>query len=233
MKPYLSHEIDTTTYAVDILLLLLSFAVGVVDAAVFSDYRLFVSNQTGNTIFLGIGAIKPDSNLSLKHIGVSLGGFISASLTLGQAGKRFGPRQRGWVLATSAFQTILTFIAAAFRHWFVASVEDSDPRVMAVVVLLAFSSGTQVAMARDFENEIPTAMITRSLSDLFTDPKLLKLKGNRGRDRRLFFILSLLVGGFIGATAYVYCAPGLPYLLGALIKMIVTTGFLFCKKKGA
>ena len=54
-------------------------------------YNIFLSNQTGNTIFLGIAAFGlSDIKGRLPDTGTSLGVFLLAALVAGQLGNHIG-----------------------------------------------------------------------------------------------------------------------------------------------
>ena len=204
----------------------LALATGIVDATVFPDYRIFASNQTGNTALLAVGAIGLGAQIiDLSNVGFSLGMFILGGYCLGQLGDACGRKRRAWLLATNIIQTLMVFAAAAVRKWLPGS--DIRPLAWIVISLVAFASGGQVAMARTVDvPEITTAMVTSAYIDLLVDPNLFRLR-NRPRNRRFFFVISLLVGSFLGASAYKYVEPALALLLAALCKTGICAAFLF------
>lgn len=207
-------------------LLALAFAAGINDATTFPDYRIFVSNQTGNTALLAIGTLGIGrESVDLPNVALSLSLFIAAGLIFGQVGDRLGRRRKAWLLTTNILQTALMFAAAALRKWLPE--EHEGPHAWAVIVLLAFASGGQVAMARTVNlPQIPTAMVTSAYIDLFADPDIFAFH-NRPRNRRFLFIVSLVVGSFVGAAAYATVEPALPLLLASLCKTAVCISFLF------
>lgn len=210
----------------EIELMGLALAAGINDATSFPDYYVFASNQTGNTALLAVGALDLGGKLlDLRHVGFSLGAFILGGLSLGQLGDYYGRTRRGWLLVTNIIQTILVFTAAALRQWIAAS--GSNAPAWGVISLLAFASGGQVAMARTINvPEITTAMVTSAYIDLFVDPAIFQFK-NRPRNRRVFFVFSLLTGSFIGAVAYRFVAPSFSLLLSALCKTVICFALLF------
>ncbi|KAK4691539.1 hypothetical protein P7C71_g5478, partial [Lecanoromycetidae sp. Uapishka_2] len=216
-KTYLDEQIAADTL-LEIELMVLALAAGINDATTYPDYRVFASNQTGNTVLLAVGALGlvDEESLDLRNVGVSLGLFIVGGALLGQLGFRFGRTRRAWLLCTNILQTILVFLAAALRQW-VATDTASHTR-FAVIALLAFASGAQVAMARTVNvPEITTAMVTSAYIDFLVDPKLL-LRNNRPRNRRLFFVLALLTGSFAGAVAYKKVGAAFSLLLAGICK---------------
>ena len=212
-------------------LLLLSFATGIQDAAAWPDYSCFASNQTGNTLFLAIGVAGLTRNAySFPNIGVSLSLFVAGGFVMGQLGNRFGVRRRLWLLTSNIIQTLLVFGALIIQHsW---PIRRDGPASMAVIALLAFSSGGQVAMSRSLKiTEITTAMATAAFVDVVVDPDLGKLK-NRLRNRRVMFLIMLTAGCFVGAFAQREVNSKFPILLCALGKALVSTAFLFNRPIG-
>lgn len=150
-----------------------------------------------------------------------LGGFLP-----GQLGNYIGARKRWWLIATSIFQTVLVFAAAGIQYAGPSPVEDSGPAALAVISLLAFSSGTQVAMVRGLQiTEITTAMATAAFVDIFIDEKMFQ-KSNRKRNRRIAFLISLFLGSFAGAFSYKALGSSFALLVSGLGKFIVAVGLL-------
>ena len=69
-------------------------------------------------------------------------------------------------------------------------------------------------------------MVTSAYVDLVVDPSIFSWK-NRSRNRRVFFVGSLVVGSFIGAIAYRYVGPAFALLLSAVAKTAVCVALLF------
>lgn len=207
-------------------LLLLSFATGIQDAAAWPDYRCFASNQTGNTLFLAIGVAGLTNDLySFPNIGVSLSMFVAGGFVLGQLGNLVGVRKRLWLLISNLIQTTLVFCALIIQYS--RPIRQDGPAAVAVIGLLAFSSGGQVAMSRSLKiTEITTAMATAAFVDVVVDPDLGKLK-NRLRNRRVMFLVMLVAGCFVGAFAQREVSSSFPILLCAIGKALVCVGFLF------
>lgn len=212
---------------IEIQLITLAFAAGINDATTFPDYHVFVSNQTGNTALFAVGAFSlAGENPDLANIGVSLGLFIAAGLILGQIGDHVGRRRKAWLLTTNAFQTVVMIAGAALRKW-LSDGNHRGPHAWSVIALLAFSSGGQVAMARTLNMpEVPTAMVTSAYIDFLVDPQIIS-RHNRPRNRRLFFVLSLVTGSFVGAASYKMVEPALAIFLASLLKLFVFISFFF------
>ncbi|KAJ5358033.1 DUF1275 domain protein [Penicillium brevicompactum] len=225
LRQFLTEEIREDLL-LECELLLLSFATGIQDAAAWPDYSCFASNQTGNTLFLAIGVAGLTNNAySFPNIGVSLSLFVAGGFTMGQLGNYVGVRRRIWLLISNLVQTSLVFAAVAIQYSF--PIQRDGPAAMAVIALLAFSSGGQVAMSRSLKiTEITTAMATAAFVDVVVDPNLGRLK-NRLRNRRVMFLVMLTAGCFAGAFAQREVSSTFPILLCAIGKSIVAMGFLF------
>ncbi|KAJ5668056.1 DUF1275 domain protein [Penicillium maclennaniae] len=198
------HEFLMEDIREDILLeaelLLLSFATGIQDAAAWPDYMCFALNQTGNTLFLAIGiACLTHNQYSFPNIGVSLSMFVTGGF-YSRTTREYDRRPQA-SLATyiQLDPNALVFCALIVQYsW---PIRRDGPAAMAVIGLLAFSSGGRVAMSRSLKiTEITTAMATAAFVDLVVDPDLGKLK-NRCRNRRVGFLIMLVSGCFVGAFA--------------------------------
>ena len=222
---YLSAQLAPDAF-LEVELMLLAFAAGINDATTFPDYRVFASNQTGNTALLAVGALGlAQETVDLRDVGFSLGLFVVGGTLLGQLGHRRGRTKRSWLLCTNIVQTLFVFAAAALRHWVSTDIDNSAR--FAVICLLAFASGGQVAMARTVDvPEVTTAMVTSAYIDLVTDRALFAAR-NRPRNRRGAFVLALLLGSFIGAAAYREVSPAFALLLAGLVKLGVCISLLF------
>ncbi|KAJ6126399.1 hypothetical protein N7523_002011 [Penicillium sp. IBT 18751x] len=98
----------------------LALATGIMDATTFPDYHVFVSNQTGNTALLAVGALRIGGDLvKLQNVGISLGLFIASGMILGQLDNSLGPRRRLWLVITNMLQTSLACVATGLRWKYV------------------------------------------------------------------------------------------------------------------
>lgn len=207
------------------------FVTGVLDATVYNNFRTYASNQTGNTVLLGLSIIGPDRT-RLRDVGTSLGTFALTAFVFGQSSNRIasknGGRRRWWVLLSNLYQVCALFLSVALV-WTDAVTVDGEEAWL-IILLLASSSGAQVAMARQFTiTEIPTAMVTSPLVDLLVDPYLLKAvlwrKETVGRNRRVVYILSLFAGVVVGAVIHRNKGTKPVLLMAALMKLCIGAGF--------
>lgn len=137
LKKYLLHPIDPSLL-LELELMALTLAAGMNDATTYPDYRVFTSNQTGNTALLAVGALGIGSGTAdLRDVGFSLGMFVLGGYIFGQMGGHFGRKRRGWLLGSNVVQTVLVYVAAAVRKW----VGGGRGAGWGVVSLLALASG--------------------------------------------------------------------------------------------
>ncbi len=204
---------------------------GIQDATTFPDYHCFASNQTGNTIFLTLAVILPSLNGEMfvtSNIGVALALFLAGGWLTGQLGHLVAEhgRKRWWLILCNLVQTTLVLIAAGVQFRY--GVELSDASALVTIGLLAFASGSQVVQSRSLcMTEISTAMATAAWVDLIIDPHLFSgFKDNKGRNRRLSFLLALVAGGFTGAALYRYAGSAMALLVSGVGKAVVTVGWM-------
>ena len=224
-KTYLMGNV-ASDLNLEIELMMLAFATGIMDAVTFPDYHVFASNQTGNTVLLAVGALDIGGGIvKMRNVGVSLGTFVAGGLVCGQLGNSIGCMRRIWLLTTNIFQTALVFVAAILHMSTDQGTNESMN--LGIITLLAFASGAQVASARTVHiPEVTTAMVTSAYIDFIVDPDIFTMH-NRPRNRRLFFVGSLLLGSFIGATAFKFVSPAFALYLSAIGKSLVCIALLF------
>jgi uncharacterized membrane protein YoaK (UPF0700 family) len=154
------------------------------------------------------------------NIALSLGLFLAGGLITGQLSHVIGPRSRMWLILSSLVQTALVFTAAQVQYAYGVSLKG--PQASAVLILLAFASGSQVVLPRSLAmTEISTAMATAAWVDLLIDPQLWGLK-NRSRGRRAAFLAALFAGSFAGAFMYRNVGSASALVVSAVGKLLVT-----------
>ncbi|KAI3399727.1 hypothetical protein diail_5794 [Diaporthe ilicicola] len=168
----------------NIPLLACCFITGLLDTTMFQAYGTFVSMQTGNTIFLALGAsdqnIKPyDWARSLCSIGCfGIGAVFFSRLHRHLVPQ---PTQRGALALGFLVQATCVCIAAALAEAGAVNQrqeqgegQHTDWREMAPIALLSFQAAGQIVASRVLGvNELPTVVITSLMCDLMSDPKLL------------------------------------------------------------
>ena len=238
-RTWLKQQIDSDQHYLEAELILLAIATGIIDACSFPKYHCFVSNQTGNTVLFAVAAFslfgdRSETNFQVpvSHLGLSLGFFILGVFSAGQTANFFDSKfSRWWLLLTNTVGTTATMIAALLALLYNRDYEDQNsvPPLLIEIALLAFSAGAQVAMSRQLSMpEIPTTQATAAYVDLFVDPNFFAgVTKNRSRNRRIFFLIALVIGSFIGAPAYHYVSSALTIFLAGMLKVMVTLMMFF------
>ncbi|KAK4205359.1 hypothetical protein QBC40DRAFT_162942 [Triangularia verruculosa] len=219
---YLNQDIKPTTFA-EVQLTLLTFCIGLQDAVSFPDFHCFASNQTGNTVFLVLAIILPEMDGEMfvtANIGCALGFFLAAAYLTGQLGHIIGSRRRLYIIICNLIQTCLVFATAALQH--TKGVEPTGARTLLAIGFLATAAGSQVVVSRSLKmTEISTAMATAAWVDLVIDPDLMRMS-NRGRNRRLAFLASLVLGTLVGAVIFKNVGSAVALFVSAGGKALVT-----------
>ncbi|KAL5360436.1 hypothetical protein BJX96DRAFT_71263 [Aspergillus floccosus] len=228
---------DITPAHADKLLYACCLCSGLVDSTLYNAYNTFVSMQTGNTIFVGLGA----SNQNLRPYGwarslTSIGCFVLGCFLFARLNSALGPRQRGTLVLTFFLQTAMLIITAALVqsgaipgiHRLAGDGAETEWSQEAPIVLLSIQSAGQIVASRALGyNEVPTVVITSLLCDLVSDPKLFLLR-NAKRDRRMVAFTLTLVGAIAGgwitkATGDIYAVMW----LAAGIKFVISMAWMF------
>ncbi|KAJ5824729.1 hypothetical protein N7447_007069 [Penicillium robsamsonii] len=214
---------------------------GLVDSTIYRAYNTFVSMQTGNTIFVGLGA----SHQNLRPYGwarslTSIGCFILGSFIFSRLHRVLGTRRRGSLMLSFTLQaSIILLTAGLVQGGAVSSAlagegsQEIPPWDQEVpIVLLSLQSAGQIVASRALGfNEIPTVVITSLLCDLMSDPQLFLVR-NVKRDRRIIAFVLTLVGAIVGGWVTKVTGAISPILwLSAGIKGLLVLAWAFWKAK--
>jgi uncharacterized membrane protein YoaK (UPF0700 family) len=188
----------------DIILLMCSFLSGLCDSGAFNAWSCFVCMQTGNTIFLGLGAAglpisKPYGWLRSL---IAILAFVVGCFVFSTSRNR-NPRSRGTLATSFLVQGSCLVVAAVLVQAKVVpdAVKDSDSKMVLIpLVFLGFQAGGQVWTGDVLGfKEIPTTVLTSVYFGLASDVKFLQgLKTNLPRNRRLIAVCALLLGAVSG-----------------------------------
>jgi uncharacterized membrane protein YoaK (UPF0700 family) len=205
-KSYLSNEISISH--ADIPIIACCLVSGLCDSSAYNAWTCFVSMQTGNTIFLALGASgQPVSHPDgwLKSI-VSIACFLCGCFFFAST-RLINPKSRGTLSISFLLQSICIIIAAALVQGHVVpephglvSGDSLGVNLLELLPLgfLAFQSGGQIVTSRLLGfNEVPTTVLTSVYCDLASDPKILA-RDNVKRNRRAAAVLAILIGGIAG-----------------------------------
>ena len=185
---------------------------GLVDSSIYNAYGTFVSMQTGNTIFLGLGAAtsvyqppNPKPYGWAKSL-TSIACFCLGCFFFSRLSRWAGPLRRGTLVASFALQSVFVLVAAAVVQTGVVDgnlggiPSDVQWKSEIPIALLSFQSAGQIIGSRTLNlAEIPSVVLTSMLCDLASDPNLAgSLKSNVKRNRRAMAFLTILVGAIVG-----------------------------------
>ncbi|KAF4765299.1 hypothetical protein N7455_004962 [Penicillium solitum] len=231
---------DINTTHTDIPLIICGFVGGLVDGLSFNAWGSFSSMQTGNTIFLALGASGQPATpayLWAKSL-IALTVFLASNLIFIHMHRFLGPRRRSTMIIAFGIQTIALLATAVLIQLEVITPKPEDPRApiewmqVLAISLLAFQAGGQICASRVLAlDEIPTVVVTAMLCDLLVDPKL-TAKFNPKRNRRVGAFLALFLGAMTagGLSKTTTMASSIWLAMG--LKLIVTLGWVVWRREG-
>lgn len=218
----------------DLVLLFSYITTGLLDSAATAEFGSFVSMQTGNTVYVGLGLSNPWASTRWIKSGTSILAFCFGSFLFARFHRRFSVRRR-WVLIVSVFLQLLCVIGAALivtlssadvssgnhdKHW----------HVLLPLALVAFQSAGQAVISRALNYGALTSVVLTSIyCDLFMDAKLFaSFTENIDRNRRVAAPLLLLVGAIMGG-AWSHTSIGITGALwtAAVLKLMVMITWFF------
>ncbi|MFJ5776289.1 YoaK family protein [Streptomyces sp. NPDC093094] len=186
------------------LLLVLTFAGGLVDAASFLGLgRVFVANMTGNVVFLGF-ALSGSDQLSAPASATALAGFVAGAAAGGawrrdtEPGRLFAP-----LVATQGFLVALALAA-----------QGAGLDRYAVLVPLACGMGLQNAVVHRLGvPDLTTTVVTRTLTGLAAD------RPGPATVRRGASVAALAAGALAGGL--LHARTGVEGVLLAVLALLV------------
>ncbi|KAK3393987.1 hypothetical protein B0H63DRAFT_555269 [Podospora didyma] len=207
----------------DIVLVVCYLITGLLDSTSILVWGSFVSMQTGNTVYLGLGLASPHESTRWIKSAVSLGSFCVGSFLFSRFHRFFSPKRR-WILCASfAVQAGLTATAAAIVTFTEPPPKDDIGwHVLVPISLVAFQSCGQAVISRALRyNTLNSVVLTSIYCDLFSDTDLFGLL-NAERNRRVGAPLFLLLGAFLGGK-FAHSSLGVAGALwaAALLKTVV------------
>ncbi|KAI0544689.1 hypothetical protein F4679DRAFT_515792 [Xylaria curta] len=215
----------------DLILLICYIVTGLLDSASISTWGSFVSMQTGNTVYFGLGLAAPRESTRWIKSGTSLGFFCIGSVFFSFFHRHFSPKRRWVICASFVIQTVLIVAAAAILTF---GPKTADPKEsigwpeLVPIALIAFQSCGQAVISRALKyNALTSVVLTSIYCDLFSDANLLAAN-NAERNRRVAAPVLLLIGAIIGGTlahSWVGCAGAL--WVAATLKLVIVVAWFF------
>jgi hypothetical protein len=202
LRRHMNEDIDSRRG--DLVLLLCYVITGFVDSSAVFIWGAFVSMQTGNSIYVGLGLADPSSGTRWIKSLLSIACFCLGSAAFAWFHRFFSPRRR-WVLVTSyALQTLLIVAAAIIVMFDKADKGGGNAlrwQVMMPLAMMAFGSSGQAVTSRALQyNSLTSVVLTSIYCDLFSDPNLLSWNGNPTRNQRAAAPVALLSGSILGGV---------------------------------
>lgn len=225
----------------DLILLYCYIITGLLDSTAVSIWGAFVSMQTGNTVYLGLGLASDSQGNRWIKSGVSIASFCVGSAVFGSL-HRFlpvftagsascSPRQRGVLCASFLIQMVCVLCAAVIATVVKEQPPSSPSRhsndglawwVLVPLALVAFQSSGQAVTSRVLNQPgLSSVVLTSIYCDLFSHPDLLSCSSSIFRNvqerRRAGAVVCFLVGAVLGG-AWARTEVG---LMGALWTAVV------------
>lgn len=211
------------------LLLLLSYVItGLLDSSAVYIWGSFVSMQTGNTVYLGLGLIEPTKGTRWIRSLISIGFFCFGSFCFSRFHRFFSPKRR-WVLLASFTAQFLLIVTAAVVVMIDCG-EGGDLRweILVPLALVGFQSSGQAVTSRALQyNSLTSVVLTSIYCDLFSDPLIMAgLSQNAERNRRAAAPILLLTGAIFGGL-WAHSSVGLAGALwtAASLKVLIIVAF--------
>ncbi|KAI0202351.1 hypothetical protein F4808DRAFT_421263 [Astrocystis sublimbata] len=209
----------------DLILLVCYIVTGLLDSASISTWGSFVSMQTGNTVYVGLGIAAPRESTRWIKSATSIGFFCIGSVFFSFFHRHFSPIRR-WVLCASfAIQTVLIVAAASILTF---GPKSGDPKEsigwseLVPIALVAFQSCGQAVISRALKyNALTSVVLTSIYCDLFSDAQMLAPQ-NVERNRRVAAPTLLLIGAiFGGLISHSWAGTAGALWVAAAIKLVI------------
>jgi uncharacterized membrane protein YoaK (UPF0700 family) len=237
-KQHMTEDIDKRW--ADLLLLLSYVITGLLDSSAVFIWGSFVSMQTGNTVYTGLGLVEPTKGTRWIRSLTSIAFFCFGSFFFARFHRFFSPKRRWVLMASFCMQLVLVVVAGV-----VVTIDSRSPsedqlrwQVLVPLALVAFQSSGQAVVSRALQyNSLTSVVLTSIYCDLFSDPLLMAgLTKNAERNRRAAAPLLLLAGAIFGGL-WSHSSIGLAGALwtAALLKLVIIGAFFLWRadKKSA
>ncbi|KAJ0307339.1 uncharacterized protein N0V96_003172 [Colletotrichum fioriniae] len=213
----------------DLVLLACYIITGLLDSSSISIWGSFVSMQTGNTVYIGLGLAAPTESTRWIKSATSLISFCLGSFFFSRFHRFFSPKKR-WVLCASFIaQTLLCVAAAVILTVGPAAGKDEIAwNVLVPIALIAFQSCGQAVTSRALKyNALTSVVLTSIYCDLFSDAELFSVR-NAERNRRVGAPVLLLIGAICGGL-FAHSSLGIAGALwtAAFLKFLIVLSWFF------
>ena len=157
----------------------------------------------GNTIYLGLGLVKPNAGDRWITSLLSIASFCLGSAFFSRFHRYFTPRRRWVLVASFTLQTLLILGSAFIVNFGPDATNGLHWQVLVPLAAVAFQASGSAVTSRVMEyNGMTSVVLTSTYCDLFSDPDLFTLSifNDAARNRKLVAPLLLLLGAFLGGV---------------------------------
>ncbi|KAI8943635.1 hypothetical protein NX059_001620 [Plenodomus lindquistii] len=225
---------DVTKNWADLVLLFCYIITGLLDSSAVFIWGSFVSMQTGNTVYLGLGVIAPNEGIRWIKSATSIASFCFGSFCFARFHRHFSPAKRWVLIASYSFQTVMIAFAASIVTFGNQAKDGLHWQVLVPLAAVAFQSSGQAVTSRALKyNGLTSVVLTSNYCDLFSDPDVFKLTlSNAERNRRVAAPLLLLLGACFGGL-YAHSSVGLSGALwtACVLKCFAVIAWVFWKSE--
>jgi uncharacterized membrane protein YoaK (UPF0700 family) len=197
------------------LLVVMTVVTGLVDAFSYLVLgHVFVANMTGNVVFLGF-ALAGAPGFSITASFAAIAAFV---LGAGLGGRLYakGRAHRGTLLYRASFIQAVFLLAGMILALQVTSPANGGYRYTLIGVM-GIAMGVQNATARKLAvPDLTTTVLTLTITGMVADVGDVANVGP-ANTRRLIAILSMFVGGLVGAVLVLHSALFSPLLIATLL----------------
>jgi uncharacterized membrane protein YoaK (UPF0700 family) len=214
------------------LLLGLTVVTGLVDAFSYLVLgHVFVSNMTGNVVFLGF-ALAGARGFSIGASVVALASFALGALAGGAIGTRLGQDRGHLLTGVVSIQVALLAVCVLIAALSPQPVPGSYRYPL--IVALAVAMGIQNATARQLAvpDLTTTNVLTASITGIAADSVMLGSKGSRS-GRRFLSVVALFIGALLGAAFVLHVAMLLSLVAALAISVAVAVASRLLRRPGA
>jgi uncharacterized membrane protein YoaK (UPF0700 family) len=214
------------------LLVGLSFSAGVVDMIFFLAFgKVFTAFQTGNLVFLGLGAVgSGPQGVVLPDVWRVVVSFLAFAVGVMVSARIVRPAEAEvnvWPQRVSVALAITAVAEAGFLIGWIATFGHPTTAVGYIFLgIMGFAMGVQIDAIRSLGvAEVSTTAATATLVRFANDIAHRSL-GTKDRFLRLRIMLAMAVGAAAGTLVLVYArlyAPVLPLLITVVVLVISTT----------
>jgi uncharacterized membrane protein YoaK (UPF0700 family) len=219
---------DVSRNWADAVLLFGYIITGVLDSSAVFIWGSFVSMQTGNTVYLGLGLVAPHEGIRYLKALTSIVSFCIGSFAFARFHRFFSPKKRWVLIASYGIQLLFILFAALIVTLGTHVRENLHWQVLLPLAAVAFQSSGQAVTSRALQfNGLTSVVLTSNYCDLFSDPKLFAWD-NVERNRRIGAPVLLLFGACIGGL-WAHSGVGLAGALWTAVglKLCIVVAWLF------